>query len=111
MMKVCIFDDVQALAKEHDTITYEITTTLSPYIKKRLFDVRSFIIGICTIYGCLCCFYWSWVKTQSFDKKFALKVGLFFGLFQALMPLVGHLASIGLGSFITEIDHWVAFVL
>ena len=51
------------------------------------------------------------VKTQSFDKKFALKVGLFFGLFQALMPLVGHLASIGLGSFITEIDHWVAFVL
>ena len=27
------------------------------------------------------------------------------------MPLVGHLASIGLGSFITEIDHWVAFVL
>ena len=50
------------------------------------------------------------VKTQSFDKKFALKVGLFLDFFK-LMPLVGHLASIGLGSFITEIDHWVAFVL
>jgi alanine racemase len=34
--EVCIFDDVQALAKEHDTITYEITTTLSPYIKKEV---------------------------------------------------------------------------
>ena len=51
------------------------------------------------------------VKSQTFDKKLALKVGLFFGFFQAFMPLVGYLASIGLGSFITEIDHWVAFVL
>ena len=33
---VCIFDDVTALAKEHDTITYEITTTLSPNIKKEI---------------------------------------------------------------------------
>ena len=34
--EVCIFDDVTVLAKEHDTITYEITTTLSPTIKKEI---------------------------------------------------------------------------
>ena len=34
--EVCIFDNVEALAKEHDTITYEITTTLSPTIKKEI---------------------------------------------------------------------------
>lgn len=34
--EVCIFDDVEVLAKEHDTITYEITTTLSPFIKKEI---------------------------------------------------------------------------
>ncbi|MDZ7820072.1 MAG: alanine racemase [Aliarcobacter sp.] len=33
---VCIFDDVNALAKIHDTITYEITTTLNPNIKKEI---------------------------------------------------------------------------
>ena len=33
---VCIFDDVNVLAKVHDTITYEITTTLSPFIKKEI---------------------------------------------------------------------------
>jgi alanine racemase len=33
---VCIFDDVHVLAKLHDTITYEITTTLSPFIKKEI---------------------------------------------------------------------------
>lgn len=34
--EVCIFDNVEVLAKEHDTITYEITTTLSPTIKKEI---------------------------------------------------------------------------
>lgn len=34
--KVCIFDDVTTLAKIHDTITYEITTTLNPNIEKEI---------------------------------------------------------------------------
>ena len=50
-------------------------------------------------------------KKSIFDKTLALKVGLFFGFFQAFMPLVGYLAGIGLSSFIESIDHWVAFVL
>lgn len=31
---VCVFDDVSELAKTHSTITYEILTTLSPFIKR-----------------------------------------------------------------------------
>ncbi len=31
---VCAFDDAKQLAKAHSTITYEITTTLSPFIKR-----------------------------------------------------------------------------
>ncbi len=34
--EVCIFDDVTKLAEIHDTITYEITTTLNPYIEKEI---------------------------------------------------------------------------
>ncbi len=34
--EVCIFNDVNALAKTHDTITYEITTALNPNIKKEI---------------------------------------------------------------------------
>lgn len=51
------------------------------------------------------------IKTKLFKKSFALKVALYFGLFQALMPLIGHLASLGMGNLITFIDHWVAFFL
>jgi putative Mn2+ efflux pump MntP len=51
------------------------------------------------------------VKTKKFDKFLALKIGLFFGFFQGFMPLIGYLASVGVGSFIETIDHWIAFFL
>jgi putative Mn2+ efflux pump MntP len=51
------------------------------------------------------------VKKKEFDKSLALKAAFFFGLFQALMPFVGHMASLGVGSLIESIDHWVAFLL
>ncbi len=51
------------------------------------------------------------VKSIKFDKKLALKASILFGLFQGIMPLFGYLASIGMGSFIEAIDHWLAFIL
>jgi putative Mn2+ efflux pump MntP len=41
----------------------------------------------------------------------ALKIGLFFGGFQAIMPFVGWACGIHLLRFIQSIDHWVAFGL
>ena len=41
----------------------------------------------------------------------ALQIALFFGSFQAIMPVVGWFAGRGLRDFITGVDHWVAFGL
>ena len=41
----------------------------------------------------------------------ALKFGFFFGLFQALMPLIGWAAGHLFSSYITAFDHWIAFAL
>ena len=41
----------------------------------------------------------------------ALVIGLFFGGFQALMPLIGWALGTQLDDFITPIDHWIAFIL
>lgn len=41
----------------------------------------------------------------------ALKMGLFFGGFQALMPVLGWLAGLGMKDFISGVDHWIAFIL
>ncbi|MBX5326285.1 MAG: manganese efflux pump MntP family protein [Candidatus Bathyarchaeia archaeon] len=41
----------------------------------------------------------------------ALKIALFFGGFQAFMPIVGWLAGLSLVGFISGVDHWMAFGL
>ena len=45
------------------------------------------------------------------NKKQALVIGLFFGGFQALMPFVGWALGTRFESYITSIDHWIAFIL
>lgn len=40
-----------------------------------------------------------------------LSVGLYFGGFQALMPLIGYLLGSQFQQMITSVDHWIAFVL
>ena len=37
--------------------------------------------------------------------------GLWFGGFQALMPLLGYLLGTQFEQFVTSVDHWIAFVL
>ncbi len=43
--------------------------------------------------------------------KKACIVGLWFGGFQALMPLIGYLLGSQFEKYITSIDHWIAFLL
>ncbi|MBW7573974.1 manganese efflux pump MntP [Caproiciproducens faecalis] len=43
--------------------------------------------------------------------KFSLKLALSFGLFQAVMPMLGWLVGKAGESFISTVDHWVAFIL
>ena len=37
--------------------------------------------------------------------------GLYFGVFQALMPFIGFIAGINFSGRIQHLDHWVAFIL
>ena len=45
------------------------------------------------------------------NKKQAVVIGLFFGGFQALMPFIGWALGTQFESYITNIDHWIAFIL
>lgn len=44
-------------------------------------------------------------------KRHLLSVGLWFGGFQALMPIVGYFLGISFASLVQNIDHWIAFIL
>jgi putative Mn2+ efflux pump MntP len=43
--------------------------------------------------------------------KYALRIALFFGTFQAIMPLIGCSAALTLSKYIQTFDHWLAFAL
>ncbi len=51
------------------------------------------------------------LATKEVKFKNMLSCGLWFGGFQALMPLIGFMLASLFASYIVSIDHWVAFVL
>ena len=51
------------------------------------------------------------ISMKKMDWKKAIIIGLYFGGFQALMPVIGYFLGSAFESLITNIDHWIAFIL
>ena len=51
------------------------------------------------------------LSVKRVEPKHLLTVGVYFGGFQALMPLTGFLLGFKFEKFIVSVDHWIAFVL
>lgn len=51
------------------------------------------------------------LATKSFRPASALRPAVSFGLFQAMMPVLGWLAGVSIVQFVSGVDHWIAFGL
>lgn len=51
------------------------------------------------------------LSVDSLKIRHGLLIGFFFGLFQAIMPIVGWMAGRSLHELIIGVDHWIAFGL
>ncbi len=51
------------------------------------------------------------LATSKIKLRHIISVGVWFGGFQALMPLIGYFLGTTFDSYITSCDHWIAFVL
>ena len=51
------------------------------------------------------------LSVKKLKAKQALLTGLYFGGFQAFMPLIGFWLGSRFQSLITSVDHWIAFIL
>ena len=51
------------------------------------------------------------LATRKLDGRKMVTAGLWFGGFQALMPLLGYLLGSAFERYITAFDHWIAFLL
>lgn len=51
------------------------------------------------------------LSLKKIDIKDAIKIGIWFGVFQALMPTIGFFLGEASQHIITSVDHWIAFIL
>lgn len=51
------------------------------------------------------------LSVSTLRPRHSLTAGVYFGGFQALMPLLGWALGVRFQSLITNVDHWIAFVL
>ena len=51
------------------------------------------------------------LSMKKMQYKNVIIVGIYFGIFQALMPAIGYILGKNFESLITNIDHWIAFFL
>ena len=63
-------------------------------------SMDAFAVSVCKGLG---------MRKMRYDQ--ALVIGLYFGVFQALMPLLGWLLGTSFSRYIQAFDHWIAFVL
>ncbi len=51
------------------------------------------------------------LATKKIKNAKAIKIAAFFGFFQAIMPIIGWYAGAHILDLISEVDHWIAFIL
>lgn len=75
-------------------------TTLELFIIAVGLSMDAFAVAIC-----------KGLSVKELRPKHMLIVGLYFGAFQGLMPLGGYFLGKQFEAYITQFDHWIAFVL
>lgn len=51
------------------------------------------------------------LSMKKMNWKKAIIIGIYFGMFQGFMPLIGYFLGSTFVDLVTSIDHWIAFVL
>ncbi|MCQ2981791.1 MAG: manganese efflux pump MntP family protein [Treponemataceae bacterium] len=73
--------------------------------------IETFLIGVGLSMDAFAVAICKGLKMRKLNLKQALIIGLFFGGFQALMPLIGYLLGTSFSDLVSSFDHWIAFIL
>lgn len=75
------------------------------------FVVEVFLIAVSLALDAFAVSVSSGISIKGFCWKHAVKMGVYFGLFQFAMPLIGWLLGSSVSQYIEAVDHWIAFGL
>lgn len=51
------------------------------------------------------------LSMKKMDWRKAIIISLYFGIFQAVMPVIGYFLGTTFSGFVESVDHWIAFIL
>ena len=73
---------------------------INMYVLEVCITMEEFAVAVC-----------KGLAMKKMSWKNAVIVGLWFGTFQALMPVIGYFLGVSFADRIKSVDHWIAFVL
>ncbi len=73
--------------------------------------IGQILLGLALAMDCFSVNFASGLMLKRYDIRSMTLMAVLFGLFQAMMPLIGWLCSINFKSYINPVDHWIAFAL
>ena len=73
--------------------------------------VELFLIGVALSMDAFAVSMCKGLSMRKLNHKHAFVISLFFGGFQAIMPLIGWFLGTQFEQYIKPVDHWVAFAL
>ena len=51
------------------------------------------------------------LSMKKMEWKKAIIIGLYFGFFQMIMPIIGYMLGVNFAELVESVDHWIAFIL
>ena len=76
-----------------------------------IFSLEIIFIGVGLAMDAFAVSITSGIVIKNMRLRHAMRIALFFGGFQALMPILGWLGGTTFSGYIKQYDHWVAFVV
>lgn len=73
--------------------------------------IELFLIGVSLAMDAFAVSVGKGLSLKSVRPRHAMSAGLWFGGFQALMPIIGYFLGCSLAHIVARVDHWVAFGL
>ena len=73
--------------------------------------IELFLIGVSLAMDAFAVSVGKGLTLKSVRTRHAMSAGLWFGGFQALMPIIGYFLGCGFAHIVERVDHWIAFGL
>lgn len=73
--------------------------------------IESLLLGLALAMDCFTVCFATGMMLKKADYKCITLMAFMFGIFQAVMPIVGWASVVVLGKYIESFDHWIAFAL